>query len=161
MKVCHGSNTVVAKPDGSRSRPNLDFGPGFYVTLVKSQAENWARRKALRTNKPPVVNVCEMAEVPNDARFLRFNENDEAWVEFVCSCRRGENQYLSYDLIFGGVADDKVYAAVDLYYRGVWDIRRTIEELRFYEKNDQFCFVNQRVLDNVLRSECAYEVSGE
>lgn len=161
MKVYHGSNTVVARPDVSCSRPNLDFGPGFYVTSVKSQAENWARRKALRTNKPPVVNVYEMAEVPNGVRFLRFDENDEAWVELVCSCRRGEKRYLSYDLIFGGVADDKVYAAVDLYYRGIWDIRRTIEELRFYEKNDQFCFVNQGVLDSVLRFECAYEVFGE
>ena len=158
MRVYHGSNMVVEHPDVSRSRPNLDFGAGFYATSIRDQAENWAVRKALRSGGVPMVSVYEMKEIPSEIRYLRFEENDAAWVEFVCSCRRGGSDYLDYDLIFGGVADDKVYAAVDLYYRGVWDIRRTLDELRFYDKNDQFCFVSQGALEALLQYEFSYEV---
>ena len=48
MKLFHGSNTVVDRPDVARSRDRLDFGRGFYLTSVKKQAELWARRKAMR-----------------------------------------------------------------------------------------------------------------
>lgn len=43
MKLFHGSNTVVDRPDVARSRDRLDFGRGFYLTSVKKQAELWAR----------------------------------------------------------------------------------------------------------------------
>lgn len=41
MKLFHGSNTVVDRPDVARSRDRLDFGRGFYLTSVKKQAELW------------------------------------------------------------------------------------------------------------------------
>lgn len=31
-------------PDVQRSRKNLDFGPGFYLTSFREQAERWALR---------------------------------------------------------------------------------------------------------------------
>lgn len=46
MIVYHGSVEVVEKPDVLHSYRNLDFGRGFYVTSVQSQAERWALRKA-------------------------------------------------------------------------------------------------------------------
>ena len=32
MRLCHGSTVIVDHPDVSRSRRNLDFGQGFYLT---------------------------------------------------------------------------------------------------------------------------------
>ena len=158
MKVYHGSNITVAHPDISHSRANLDFGRGFYETTVKDQAENWARRKALRAGSTPTVSVYDMGDNISDIRFLQFENNDEAWLDFVCDCRRGSDQYRSYDLIFGDVANDKVYAAVDLYYRGIWDIQRTLHELKFYDRNNQFCFVTQNTIDRLLQFISSYEV---
>lgn len=38
----HGSNLDVKPPRTDAGRRNLDFGRGFYVTSLKSQAEKWA-----------------------------------------------------------------------------------------------------------------------
>ena len=44
MILYHGSFVVVAQPDLLHSRPNVDFGKGFYVTPIYEQAEKWCSR---------------------------------------------------------------------------------------------------------------------
>jgi hypothetical protein len=158
MKVYHGSSTVVKKPDVSFSRKNLDFGKGFYVTSYQSQAENWARRKALRTGTLPTVSTYQLIEDFDGSRVLRFEQDNKAWVEFVCACRSGKDVYQNYDLIIGSVANDKVYTVVDMYYRGIWDIERTLSELKYYEMNDQYCLITQQFIDAKLSFFDSYEV---
>ena len=148
MKLFHGSNTVVDRPDVARSRDRLDFGRGFYLTSVKKQVELWARRKAMRAGGRPLVNVYDFTEGDVSGNVLVFEQND-----------RGESQDEGFDLIAGGVADDQVYRAVDLYYKGLWTLDRTIEELSFYDRNDQYCFKSQPFLDRTLVFEEAYEVT--
>ena len=45
MKVYHGSNMEVTKPDIVHSYKALDFGQGFYVTTVIEQAIRWANER--------------------------------------------------------------------------------------------------------------------
>jgi hypothetical protein len=45
MKVYHGSYTAIDTIDFSFCRKRRDFGEGFYVTKILSQAEYWATRK--------------------------------------------------------------------------------------------------------------------
>ena len=40
-------------------------------------------------------------------------------LDFVCRCRDGEKDYQKYDLIFGKVANDKVFRVVDMYHTGI------------------------------------------
>lgn len=150
MRLYHGSNMIVDKPDVTLSRSNLDFGRGFYLTSHFDQASDWARRKAALEGSCPYVSVFDFAEDLDDLNVLQFDDHDSAWVEFVCDCRRGGEAYQGYDLIIGGVADDRVYYAVDMYYQGLWDMERTLEALRFYGVNDQWCFVSQRAVDSKL-----------
>ena len=77
---------------------------------------------------------------------MRFNNENEKWLDFVCSCRKGVSLNEAYDMIIGNVANDDVFKTVDMYFRGLWDKNRTIEELRYYKMNDQICIVNQEVL---------------
>lgn len=158
MKLYHGSNTPVEAPDVTRSRSNLDFGRGFYATSFRQQAESWAQRKAIRTKTSAVISVFEFSEDCGALSVLKFSDDAE-WLDFVCSCRRGSDDYLAYDLIIGPVADDRVYNAVDMYFRGIWDARTTLEAVRFYKCSDQYCFVSQRAVDNLLRFRESYEVS--
>ena len=151
MRLYHGSNIAVPRPLASSGRPMLDFGQGFYLTSYAEQAANWARRKAMRSGGSPTLNVYEFDDCPAGLRFLRFDRNDADWVNFVCACRRGEVGYKSYDVIVGGVADDKVFAAVDFYARGLWTLEQTLEALRYYKRNDQYCLVTQHVIDERLR----------
>lgn len=73
-----------------------------------------------------------------------------AWVEFVCECRRGGTAFRRYALIIGEDADDRVFAAVQMYFDGLWDMPTTRSALKFYEKNGQYCFVSQSVVDSRL-----------
>lgn len=41
MIFYHGSFLEVEKPDLIHSRPNVDFGRGFYVTPLYEQAVKW------------------------------------------------------------------------------------------------------------------------
>lgn len=36
-------------------------------------------------------------------------------------------------MIIENVANDDVFKTVDMYFRGLWDKNRTIEELRYYK----------------------------
>lgn len=159
MKLYHGSNTTVDNPDTRHSRERLDFGKGFYLTSVKQQAESWALRATANSGGVPIVTTYEVLDDMSGFRTLTFNEtNDREWVEFVCQCRRGSNEYAHYDIVIGGVADDKVYRAVDMYFRGYWDIETTLEALRFYDVNDQYCFITQRAINALLTYTGSYEV---
>lgn len=61
---------------------------------------------------------------------------DDKWLDFVCACRKGETINKDYDIIIGNVADDDVFKTVDLYFRGLWDKNKVLEELRYYKLND-------------------------
>lgn len=160
MRVYHGSTSIIANPNVDFSRNNLDFGCGFYLTSFKDQAERWAKRKAVReASVTAIVSVYELKDELAGMRVLEFENNSQAWVEFVCDSRRGSEAYQSYDLIKGSVANDKVYAAVDMYYKKIWDIETTLQALKFYELNDQICLVSQKAIDELLTYVSFYEVS--
>lgn len=46
MKLYHGSTVVIDKIDLSVSKPNKDFGKGFYLSDNKQQAYEMASYKA-------------------------------------------------------------------------------------------------------------------
>ena len=160
MIVYHGTTLEIETPDVSFSKAHLDFGRGFYVTTYKEQAERWARRKGLRLGAQPVVNVYELNDT-DGFKTLRFENEDEAWIDFVCDCRQGDTSYKDYDIIIGGVADDNVFKAVDMYAQGIWDKERTLNELRYYKTNNQICIVNQAVIEERLVFIKSYKVGDE
>lgn len=112
----------------------------------------------MRQEKPAVVNVYEMSEDWSELLVLSFEKENEKWLEFVCSCRKGEPLNKDYDIIIGSVADDDVFKTVDMYFRGLWDKKKVLEELRYYKLNNQICIVNQETLEQVLTFRKAYEV---
>ena len=48
-----------------------------------------------------------------------FSSYDEEWLDYVAVCRKGEKPPQTYDAVSGGVANDKVFNRVDLYFAGV------------------------------------------
>ena len=79
-------------------------------------------------------------------------------VIFVCDCRDGKEDYKKYDIIIGGVANDDVFKSVDMYHRGIWDKQRTLQELKYFRKNNQIAFINQKAIDDLLVFNSSYEV---
>ena len=137
MTVFHGSVCEVRCPDLSRSKRYIDFGPGFYVTDIQRQAERWARRKAARFGGKAIVSTYSLNEDWLGYRVKTFPEASKEWLDFVCDCRNGLTPYLSYDIISGKVANDRVFQAIDMYRRGIWDENRTLQEITYYEDSSQ------------------------
>ena len=51
-----------------------------------------------------------------------------------------------------------MFRVVDMYFRGIWQKKRVLEELRFYRRNDQICILSQKLLDREVKFLKAYEV---
>ena len=90
-----------------------------------------------------------------ELKIREFHGVDEAWLNFVVDSRKGVKH--DYDLVFGPVANDKVFTTVNLYESGVLDAPAAIAQLKAYKTYDQLSFHTKRVIDE-LRFLDSYEV---
>ena len=72
-------------------------------------------------------------------------KNSEEWLDFILSCRGGKD-VADYDLVFGGVANDKVFNTVELYFDGLIDKAEALKRLRYEKPNLQICFRTEKAL---------------
>lgn len=145
MILYHGSFVVVDKPDLMHSRSNVDFGKGFYVTPIFKQAEKWCGRFK-RRGKEGVVSRYIFDENANKTlKVLTFNAYTEDWLDFILSCRQ-EQDNTDYDLVIGGVANDKVFNTVELYFDGFIDKAEAIKRLQYEKPNLQIAFRTTKAL---------------
>lgn len=153
--VYHGYYMEVSRPDLLYSRKKLDFGVGFYVTPLEEQAVNWCKQY-LRRGKQAVVNIYALDEkVFSECLSLRFDSYSEEWLDFVFSCRRGEDDS-EYELVLGGIANDKIFDTVELYFDGLISKADAIGRLAYEKPNFQICLRTDRVLDEYLQFERSY-----
>ncbi len=110
MKLYHGSTVIIDKPPVSYGRDNLDFGKGFYTTNMQSQAEKWVQR-FISLGKKGIINVynSEDADIQKKYSYKKSSEYNDEWLDFILACRGGAKDYLNYDIIEGGIANDKVF----------------------------------------------------
>ena len=153
ITVYHGSAIEVSKPLVALSRPNLDFGQGFYVTNLRQQAERWASRIATRRMVNPVLNIYEfnVNAAKKEYRYLKFESYDKAWLDFIVANRKGKMLWKGFDVVVGGVANDNVIDTVEDYIRGRMSAEAALVELSKHRLNNQFCILNQEVIDKYLR----------
>lgn len=148
MLIYHASDTIVNTPDTMHSRTNLDFGKGFYATVIREQAERYAQRFILR-NRKGILNVYEYT--PTEALNVKcFDAYDSEWLDFVAACRMGEDVYKQYDVICGGIANDRVFNTLDLYFSNQMTKEEALKRLIFEKPNQQLCFTNQRAIDSCI-----------
>lgn len=160
----HGSYTKVDSPRANAGRRNLDFGRGFYVTNLKSQAEKWAIVVGSRHNDDDegIVNEYEFDETVLDSyNVLRFPTYDIPWLDFVVANRHGDDAAKGYDVVEGGVANDQVIDTVEDYEMGRITAEQALDQLRFKKPNHQLCIRNQEILDKHLHFTSCYTIKDE
>ena len=153
MILYHGTNVDFETIDLSKSKPNKDFGQGFYVTRLQDQAEGFARRKARDRKRKPVISVYEFdyENAIKDCAYLNFEFYDEAWLDFVVASRNGMKPWANYDIVEGGVANDRVIDTVELYTIGILDKASALGRLSEHQPNHQICILSQTILDKYLK----------
>ncbi len=148
MKLYHASYQRIEKPDVLHSRDKLDFGRGFYLTAIHRQAVLYAER-FIRRGMDAFINEYEFDDFTPDFVIKHFPEYDAEWLDYVAQCRKGR-RHKSYDAVSGGVANDKVFNTVDLYFAGVISKDEALGRLKYVKPNHQLCILNGKMLERHL-----------
>ena len=148
MIVYHASYTEVTAPDTSHSRKYLDFGPGFYVTIIPEQAVKYAERFS-RRGKDAWINTYELSDDYSKRKVTKFETYDERWLDYIMACRSGDIPD-DADIIIGGIADDQIFRTVDLYFAGYISKQEALKRLVYTKPNMQICIRSQAVINDFL-----------
>lgn len=137
--VYHGSYTEVQKPEIRTARNTKDFGVGFYCTVIKEQAERWARRF-----DTPVINVYSLL-INEKLDILEFKEMTDEWLDFIIDCRSGKPH--DHDIVIGAMANDQIYNFVSDYIDGIITREQFWALAKFKYPTHQIVFCSDKALE--------------
>jgi len=149
MILYHGSNIVVEQPKLLPQNRFLDFGKGFYTTENREQAIAFADKVYRRRKEGiPFVSVYDFNEKAAFAscNLLRFDSPTEDWLDFVSANRNGTYRGKAYELIYGAVANDDIFATFTLYAGGELTKEETINRLKIKKLYNQLVFSSERAV---------------
>lgn len=111
MTVYHGGYVPVEHPEIRKGRNTKDFGTGFYCTIIKEQAQRWAKRYNTK-----IVSIYDV-RMDSSLKIKDFKEMNDEWLDFIIACRSGREH--DYDIVLGAMANDQIYNYVADYIDGV------------------------------------------
>ena len=159
MILYHGSNLNIETIDLDKCRPYKDFGRGFYLTTLKEQAAQMARRVARIRDGAPCINVYEVPDdfmqLP-DLNIRDFGETaSQEWAFFVMNNRNSKScDYASrecnhdnkYDIVRGPVADDDMAMLFRQYENHLIDFEMLERGMTYKKMTNQYSFHTQRAI---------------
>lgn len=164
--VYHASYAKIEKIDLSFSRPNKDFGLGFYVTTDYLQAKKFAKLIAKRNSINKVyINKYVLSDL-KDLDVVNYKKADIDWLKCVTAFRN--NQMTKYslslskkDVIIGKVADDDTSLVLNAYIRGAFGeiddkkvMETVIDRLMVNKLTDQICFKTNKSIKKLKYTDC-------
>ncbi|MBQ0076105.1 MAG: DUF3990 domain-containing protein [Bacteroidales bacterium] len=138
MKLYHGSTVYIEQIDLQKSRPNKDFGRGFYLSADRFQAQRMGEFKALIEGGVPVMNVYEFDEAvlqSGELKVLRFEGYSREWAEFIFLNRNNPSKLPAhdYDIVYGPIANDRVGVQISKYEAGDITLEQFLENLKYMQ----------------------------
>ena len=150
MKLYHGGLIEIQVPRILASDHIGDFGVGFYTTTSIQQARRFVKTKCDREKRTSgVVSIFDVRDdylQLSDFQIRVFKKADEEWARFVEANRRNPSFEHEFDLIFGPVANDQVYASFALYESDLIDFAELINRLKVRKLTDQVLFHTEKAL---------------
>ncbi len=163
MFLYHGSNTDIKVIDLAMCRPYKDFGKGFYLTVMKEQAEKMAKRVARIYGGLPVLNVFEIDDSFVNSSGLNIKDfgtaTSEEWARFVMKNRSRKFDNFSspecnfdnkYDVVIGPIANDDMAVLFRQYENGIITFESMVSGMVYKETTNQYSFHTERAV-NLLR----------
>lgn len=145
MILFHESNVAIEKIELDRCRPYKDFGKGFYLTDIRSQAERMAARTARMFQGEPVLTCFEfdLEEAIRKGLSIKvFNSPDEEWARFVMANRDINviQPCHDFDIVIGPVADDTIARLLRMFTENFINGQQLLRELTFSQATSQYFF---------------------
>lgn len=135
MILYHGTNVEFDRIDLTRSKPNKDFGQGFYLSDDINQAQEMAQTKVdqLEIGNPIVMSYDVDETKMNSLRLLRFDTYSEEWAKFILLNRNNPNREPAhdYDIVIGSIANDRVGVQLWKYETHNIDLPTLVRNLRY------------------------------
>ena len=157
MFLFHGSNSKIHTPELDKGRSPLDFGVGFYMTSSKTQAIQWAMRKAKRVaHGLPTLNIYYISEeilTTETLKIKRFSGPTLEWLDFVVSHRSETYEGELFDIIIGPVADDSVMRTIRLYVNGIYTKEEATRRFKTEVLDNQYLFATKLALSHLIFKE--------
>jgi hypothetical protein len=156
MILYHGTNTDFEDIDLKKCNPYKDFGRGFYLTDIKSQAEHWAVRQSGVYGGNPLVQLYlfdETVLTSSELKIKRFEQPTEEWAKFIVSNRFAISPTTQhqYDIVIGPIADDGVAFLLSQYRDKLLNLSQLAKRLRYRKLNRQFCFNTAKAIAALTR----------
>ena len=134
MILYHGTNQDFSEIDIRKSKPNKDFGQGFYLSREYSQAMDMAKTKVeqLETGTPTVLTYEADESQMEGLRVLRFDDYSEDWAKFILLNRNNSTPMPAhdYDIVIGPIANDRVGVQLWKYETQAIDLPTLVHNLR-------------------------------
>lgn len=136
MILYHGSNVIIENIDLKRSKPNKDFGRGFYLSENKEQALRIANLKSVILGGDPKITCFEFDENNmnrGDLLVKVFGSYTEEWADFVFANRNNKDgeAIKQYDIVYGPIANDKVGLQIRKLEDGSIDKKEFLHRLKY------------------------------
>ena len=148
MILFHGTNIDFDRIDFSKSKRYKDFGKGFYLTDIRLQAEELARKRAILNGGQACVQEYEFDEswlCHDSLKVLRFESASIDWARFIYQNRNRALHFThDYDIVIGPIADDGVAYLLDRYEEGSFTLKELAEKLKYKHLNNQYFFGTNR-----------------
>lgn len=156
MKLFHGTNIDFDNIDLKMSKPNKDFGQGFYLSDTRQQAEELAMARVELTGGNPVVIEYDFDEELLHDESLKvklFEEYTEDWANFILSNRNSTNGNIhDYDIVFGPIANDRVGRQLWRYRNHDIDMSTLVKNLKFMKGiTFQYFFGTERAIKHLKK----------
>ena len=154
MKLYHGSNILIEQIDLSKCKPYKDFGQGFYLTEIKEQAEQMAKRTSAIYGGGLVVTEFEFDETAlNTLSVKTFAEPNEEWALFVMAnrSRNSVQPTHNFDIVIGPVADDTIATLFRNFDDGIIDLQMLVNGLKYKKVSSQYLFHSAEAIKYLRR----------
>ena len=134
MILYHGTNVVFDEIDLTKSKPNKDFGQGFYLSREYTQAMDMAKIKVeqLESGVPTVITFEADETKMLSLKVLRFDDYSEEWAKFILLTRNNASRQPAhdYDIVIGPIANDRVGVQLWKYENQSIDLPTLVHNLR-------------------------------
>lgn len=134
MILYHGTNADFGKIDLTKSKPNKDFGQGFYLSREYTQAMDMAKTKIeqLGSGSPIVLTYEADDNAMARLKVLRFDDYSEEWAKFILLNRNNSSREPAhdYDVVIGPIANDRVGVQLWKYENHSIDLPTLVQNLR-------------------------------
>jgi hypothetical protein len=157
IHLYHGSTVFIERIDLKKSRPNKDFGSGFYLSADREQAWRMGEFKAMTEGGKPVVNEYLFDEnllLNDELKVLTFDGYSRQWADFIFLNRNNKTDtpVHNYDIVYGPIANDRVGVQIGKYEAGDITLDQFLNKLQYMKGvTFQYYFGTERAISKLQK----------